>query len=304
MLDSDRIFIISEVGSNHGGRFDLAERFIIKSAEIGADAVKFQSYKLDKLLAPKVRTPEGWVDNPARKIFTVGDMPEEWHEPLKSIADQAGVEFITSVFYIELVELLERIGVMKYKIASGDITYTPLLETIGSTGKDVILSTGASTLKEVETAVNILTTAGAGIVTLLHCVSTYPPEWEDVNLRVITTLKETFRLPVGISDHSPGLAVPLAAVALGVRVIEKHVTFHRQLPGPDHEFAMTFEEFGEMIESVRNLEKSLGDGRKEPSETELARRYRFRLGVYDPVTLKSISGTDGIWLRPEHHLGE
>lgn len=298
------VFIIAEVGSNHGGRFELAEEFIRKAAETGADAIKFQSYKLDRLLAPKVETPEGWIDNPTRKIFTVGDMPEEWHEPLKLIADQADIEFMTAPFYLEVVDLLEKIGVRKYKIASGDITFIPLLEKVGGTGKEVILSTGASTLKEVERAVNVLAKAGAGRITLLHCVSIYPPKWEDFNLRAIVTLKEAFGMPVGISDHSPGIIIPLAAVAMGASVIEKHVTFHRDLPGPDHGFAMTFEEFGDMVSAVRTLEKALGDGSKEPSAEERARRYRFRRGIYDPVTLKPTAGEKGIWLRPEHNLGK
>jgi N,N'-diacetyllegionaminate synthase len=293
-------FIIAEVGSNYGGRYVLAERFVTRAAEIKANAVKFQSYLLSKLLAPKVKTVDGLVDNPALKIFPGDGLPEEWHETLKQTADKAGIEFMTTPFYLEMVPLLEEIGVKTYKIASGDITFLPLLKAIGETKKNVILSTGASSLAEVDKALNILKQAGAANISLLHCVSIYPPKWDEINLKAMVTLKEHFGLNVGISDHSPGMLIPIAAVALGATVIEKHVTFHRELPGPDHPFAMTFEEFGEMVEQVRLLEKALGSGTKEPSAEELARRYRFRRGVYNPETLEPAKGTEGIWLRPEY----
>ena len=136
----------------------------------------------------------------------------------------------------------------------------------------------------------------------MHCVSNYPPKWDEMNLRAMVTLKETFDLPVGISDHSPGNLIPIAAVALGATVIEKHVTFDRSLPGPDHPFAMTMEEFAEMVKQVRQIEEALGTGEKVPADTESAKQHRMRRGVYNPVTLEPVEGEDGIWLRPQHHL--
>jgi sialic acid synthase SpsE len=198
------------------------------------------------------------------------------------------------------VDLLEKVGVSTFKIASGDITFFPLLEAIGHTGKSVILSTGASSLQDVERALKILMKSGAGQIMLLHCISNYPPLWEEMNIRAIVTLRETFGLPVGISDHSPGSIIPIAAVALGATVVEKHVTFDRSLPGPDHPFAMTMEELREMVQQIRLLEKALGTGEKVPSETELAKQYRIRRGQYDPESLLPGNKSDSIWLRPSY----
>ena len=191
---------------------------------------------------------------------------------------------------------MEKVGVRTYKIASGDITFTPLLQAVGRTRKKVILSTGASTLKDVENALNIFKKAGTKEIVLLHCVSNYPPKFEEMNLRAITTLKQTF----GISDHTLGALLPLAAVALGASVIEKHVTFDRNLPGPDHPFAMTVGEFADMIKQVRLLEQALGTGEKIPTQTEAQKQHRMRRGIYDPVTFKGAGGTTGIWLRPQN----
>ena len=164
----------------------------------------------------------------------------------------------------------------------------------------MILSTGGSNLLDVQKAIEILNYSGAGQITLLHCVASYPPQFSEMNLRTIATLKNEFNLPVGISDHSPGNIVPLAAVALGASVIEKHVTFDRTLKGPDHSFSMTMLEFAEMVKQVRLLEKALGTGEKVPSSDELKRQHRFRRGVYDPETLEPVDGKEGLWLRSEH----
>jgi sialic acid synthase SpsE len=188
--------------------------------------------------------------------------------------------------------------VRTYKIASGDITFVPLLEAIGKTGKNVFLSTGGSTLRDVETALNVLTQSGVGLITLLHCVSSYPPQFHEMNIRALSTLKDEFGLPVGISDHSPGNLVPIAAVTMGASLVEKHVTFDRELPGPDHSFAMTMNEFAEMVSKIRLLESALGDGQKIPTKDELARQHRFRRGIYDPKTLEPLDTNDGLWLRP------
>ena len=299
-MNDGQIYIVSEIGSNHNGDLDMAKRLVHASQQAGADAVKFQTLRRDRLVAPRVLSDGQWIENPAWRHFASLELPAEWHYEIKKVADEAGIEFFSSPFYLEAVDLLESVGVSTYKIASGDISFFPLLERVGRTGKRVILSTGASSLQDVERALEALTGAGAGEIVLLHCVSNYPPQWHEMNLRAIVTLREAFGLPVGISDHSPGDLVPIAAVALGATLIEKHVTFDRSLPGPDHPFAMTMDELGDMVRQVRLLEQALGTGEKVPTETELAKQHRMRRGIYDPITLEPTDDPAGLWLRPEY----
>jgi N,N'-diacetyllegionaminate synthase len=300
---SDRVIVIAEVGSNYDGDLELAKRYVLAASESGADVVKFQTLRKNLLVAPRLYDGRIARDNPVHANFANLELPPEWHYELKAVADQAGLEFMSSPFHLEAVALLESVGVRSYKIASGDITFRPLLEAVGRTGKKVVLSTGASTEDEVAATLDVLDSAGAADVSLLHCVSNYPPAWEEMNLRAIATLSARFGRRVGISDHTPGYLVPVAAVALGAKLIEKHVTFDRGRAGPDHPFAMTLPEFAEMVQKVRLLETALGDGRKLPAASEMAKRKRIRRGVYDPVTLAPVAGDEGLWLRPEHELG-
>jgi len=293
-----RTELIAEVGSNYDGRLDKAVEYIKAARACGANAVKFQTLRKEKLVAPKLWSGGTSEENPVYCQFSNLALPDDWHRALKEEADTQGIEFLSTPFYLEAVDLLESVGVRTYKIASGDITFRPLLEAVGRTGKRVILSTGGSSLQDVEMALGVLKRAGAGSIVLLHCVSNYPPQWGEMNLRALVTLKEAFGLPVGISDHTPGSLVPIAAVTLGATVVEKHVTFDRSLPGPDHPFAMTMEEFGEMAHQVRCLEEALGTGGKEPAPSELAKQNRMRRGVYDPVTFEPTDDPTGIWLRP------
>lgn len=295
-----KVCVIAEIGSNYDNDFETAVAYIRAAKDAGADMVKFQTLRKDRIVARDIRVGGRLQKNPIYDLFTSLELPEDWHARLKHTADETGIEFFSTPFYLEAVDLLERVGVRTYKIASGDITFTPLLEAVGRTGKPTILSTGASTLAEIEMALTVLQKAGVSDVSLMHCVSNYPPTWEEMNLRAIATLRQTFGLPVGISDHTPGDLVPIAAVALGATMIEKHVTFDRSNPGPDHPFAMTIEEFGTMIDRLRLLEKALGTGEKIPTPTEVAKKHRMRRGIYDPATKLPAEGIDGIWLRPEH----
>lgn len=296
---ADHVFTICEVGSNYNGSLDCALDYLRAAKRAGADAVKFQTLRKDKLVAPRIYVDGRWVENPVYKAFSSLELPDEWHFELKRCADQTGIEFFSTPFYLEAVDLMERAGVRTYKIASGDISFLPLLQAVGATGKRVIMSTGASALADIETALNVLTQSGARDITLLHCVANYPPRWEEMNLRAMVTLKEEFGLPVGISDHTPGSLVAIAAVALGAVAVEKHVTFDRGHAGPDHPFAMTMDEFADMIAQLRTLEVALGDGNKLPVQSELEKQYRLRRGVYDPSTLYPAADGKGIWLRPQ-----
>lgn len=294
------IDVIAEVGSNHGGDLDEAKRYIEASARAGADVVKFQTLTREGLIARFVKGADGSVsENPKFAAFGNAGLPDDWHAPLMDCAKDNGVEFMSTPFSLDAVELMESLGVKRYKIASGDLTFTPLLEALGATGKRLILSTGASYLDEVTTAVATLTRSGCPHLTVLHCAASYPPAWDDLNLSAITTLKNALGLPVGLSDHSPGAMAPIAAAALGAVVIEKHVTFDRATPGPDHPFAMEMGELAAMIADLRNLEIALGDGDKKPAASEINRRRNLRRGRYDAATGKPDDhGTD--WLRPQH----
>jgi N,N'-diacetyllegionaminate synthase len=297
----NHVYVISEIGSNFNGSLEIAKRYIRACKEAGADAVKFQSIKKDRLIAPRILEEGRLVDNPVYRNCTFCEVRDEWYPELKEEADRAGIEFFSTPIYLEAVDILESVGVSTYKIASGDITFYPLLEKVGRTGKRIILSTGASNLAEIDIALQKLRDAGAGEIVLLHCVSNYPPAWSEINLLAMQTLRARFNVPVGISDHSPGSLIPIAAVALGAAVIEKHVTFDRSLAGPDHAYAMTMEEFGDMIRHVRLLEQALGSGEKVPTETELLKLKRLRRGIYDWNTLEPSESLDGLWLRPRHN---
>jgi N,N'-diacetyllegionaminate synthase len=296
---SERIFNICEVGSNFNGSLDCALDYVRAAHSAGADAIKFQTLRKDQLVAPRIFAGGEWVDNPVYEAFASLELPDEWHFELKRVADEVGIEFFSTPFYLEAVELLERVGVQTYKIASGDITFNPLLKAVGKTGKRVVLSTGASDLRDIGRALDVLMQSGSKDIIVLHCVSNYPPRWNEMNLRAISTLKEEFGLPIGISDHTPGSAVAIAAVALGAKAVEKHVTFDRSQAGPDHPFAMTIPEYTAMLQELRHIELALGDGVKVPVNTESEKQYRLRRGIYDPDTLNPAQGDQGVWLRPE-----
>lgn len=287
-------FIIAEIGSNHDGSLERAKELIKAAKGAGADAVKFQSFTAKGLFNPlrplEGSTPEnilGWELHPAYKVIEALTLPEEWHGELKDFAHEEGIIFLSAPFEEGRAVLLNELGMEAFKIASGDITNIPFLEFVASFKKPMILSTGASYLGEVETAIEAITQAGNVDIALLHCVSLYPPDFSEVNLRAMATMANAFNLPVGISDHTPGAIVPLGAVALGASIIEKHITFDNSLKGPDHPYAMTVEGFADMVAQVRKLEAVLGDGVKRPSKNEVGERVGARRSVYAAVDIKA-----------------
>lgn len=285
--DGHPAYIIAEIGSNHDGSIDTAKRLIKAAKEAGADAVKFQSFTAEGLVNPlKPGKDGGWSHNPVYELINSLTLPAEWHGELKEFCESISVTFLSAPFDEGRAELLEGIGVKAFKIASGDVTDERLLRKVASFKKPVILSTGASYMDEVERAVNTLRQNGCNEVAILHCSSLYPPSFEDINLRSMVTLKEKFSCPVGFSDHTPGSTLPVAAVALGGTIIEKHITYSRAKTGPDHPYAMEVDEFGRMVTDVRNLEKALGDWVKKPSEAELPMRVLARRGVYARLDIK------------------
>ena len=272
-ISENRTFIIAEAGVNHNGDIKLAKKLINVAKDAGADAVKFQTFKAkdvvtqnaEKAEYQKETTGEGSQYEMIKKL----ELTEEDFMELADYAKEKDILFLSSPFDKKSVDLLDEITVPAYKIASGEITNFPLLKHIAKKGKPIILSTGMATLGEVEEALNVIRSEGVEDVILLHCVSNYPARIEDVNLRAMETLKQAFKIPVGFSDHTVGITASIAAVALGACVIEKHFTLDRKLLGPDHKASLEPNELKEMVKTIRDLEKALGDGIKRPTKDEV-----------------------------------
>lgn len=283
-IGAGRTYIIADVGSNFNGSMDLAKEYIMAGHEIGVDCVKFQTYTAESLLSPIKQDGQKWE---AYDVVRKYELPLSWHPKLIEWSEKFGVEFMTTPFSLEVVDVLNEMGIKAFKVASGDLTFIPLLKKIGRCGKPVILSTGMAYPGEIETAVKRLRQSGSGDVALLHCVSKYPPKYEKVNLRAIETMKQAFNVPVGLSDHTPDDLTTLGAVALGACIIEKHITFVKDLGTPDAPFAMTIDEFRIMVQRIRNLEKAMGSGTKEPADDEVGERQWARRGVYASRTIEA-----------------
>jgi len=268
-------FIIAEAGVNHGGDVALARRLIDAAIGAGADAVKFQTFNAERLLtrtAPKARYQVQTTGSEESQYEMVRrlELPAEAHRQLMEYAARRGITFLSSLFEEASADLLETLGVPAFKIPSGELTNLPLLRHVAHKGQPMIVSTGMATLSEVATALQAIREVGHQQVVLLHCVSDYPAEPADVNLRAMATLAQRFDVPVGLSDHTLGIEVALAAVALGACVIEKHLTLNRALPGPDHRASLEPEEFQRLVRGIRTVEAALGDGRKAPTVAEQA----------------------------------
>lgn len=270
-------FIIAEIGSNHDGRLDQAKQLIDAAARIGADAVKFQSFRADQLVTPQQEA----VYQAVKRC----ELPLEWHRELAAHARERGIPFLSTAFDEESADLLFELGMPAFKVASGDLTHFPLLRHVARFQRPILLSTGMGTLGEVEEAIGVIRQEGNEEIVMLHCVSTYPSRIEDANLRAMVTMGEAFGLPVGSSDHSLGIAVPLGAVALGACLLEKHFTADRTLRGPDHPHSLEIEEFETMIREIRCLEAALGTGMKAPVAEEVPERNWARRGLYARVDI-------------------
>ena len=269
-------FVIAEAGVNHNGDLELGRALIREAKEAGADAVKFQSYKAGKI---STRTaPRYWVepDDPDGSQYDtfakLDSFGEEEHRELFRYAKEVGILCLSTPFDDESVDMLDDLGVLGYKIASADLTDHPLIERVARKAKPVLLSTGLATIAEVGEAVEVVRGTGNNQVVLLQCTLQYPCDYENVNLRMMLHLKAAFPdIPVGLSDHSLGIAVPQAAVALGAAAVEKHYTVDKTLPGsPDHYLSVDPEDLRQMMEAIRAIEKALGHYEKGPVEAESA----------------------------------
>lgn len=301
--------IIAEAGVNHNGNREMAFELVKVAADAGADAVKFQTFNAERLAAltaPKAKYQQTTTDAFETQLAMLKklELPTAWHAELQQYATDLGVTFISTAFDLQSLAFLQTLDLPYYKIPSGEITNGPLLLAFAQTGKELIISTGMATLSEIEQALAIVAFgyahkaepesldqvwrywSGPGIqaslsgrVSLLHCTSQYPTPMEEVNLKAMGTLANTFGLPVGYSDHTQGLVIPTAAVALGATIIEKHFTLDRTLPGPDHNASLEPGELTELVNNVRSVELALGDGIKKPQPSEWDTRKAARQQV-------------------------
>lgn len=269
-----KVLIIAEAGVNHNGDINIAKRLIDEAKKCGADIVKFQTFNPQKLASRYATMAEyqkenlGVEESQEAMLSKLTLQPEEYVE-LAEYCHKVGIKFLSTPFEIESIHFLDSIQDI-WKIPSGEITNYPYLVEIAITGKAVILSTGMSTLKEVQDAIDVLQDNGAGKITLLHCTTNYPAPMKDVNLNAMLTLKQECGCEVGYSDHTRGIEVPIAAVAMGATVIEKHFTLDRGMEGPDHKASLEPDELRAMVMAIRNVENAMGDGKKEPAASEIA----------------------------------
>ena len=268
-----KVLIIAEAGVNYNGSLDLAYRMVDKAKEAGADIVKFQTGVPEKVMskfAEKAEYQKKTTGEGESQLDMVRKLMLKFEEfvPLKKYCKDKAIRFLSTPFDLSSIEFLDKLGCDLWKIPSGEITNLPYLLKVASIGKDIILSTGMSTLAEVREAINVLRDNGAGKITLLHCTTEYPAPYTDVNLKAMITMRETFGLEVGYSDHTPGIEIPVAAVAMGATVIEKHFTLDRNMEGPDHKASLEPDELAAMVRSIRNVEMAIGTGEKVPSESE------------------------------------
>ncbi len=269
----EHVQIIAEIGVNHNGVYHLAEQMIDAAKAAGVDAVKFQTAK-PELVISKFATKAEYQKITMGAEESQLDMckrihlPFEAFIPLKSYCESINIKFLSTPFDLESIDFLDKLGIQLWKIPSGEITNLPYLIKIASTRKPIILSTGMCKLEEIRAAMNVLRENGAGKITVLHCNTEYPTPFSDVNLRAMETLRRELGIDVGYSDHTTGIEVPIAAVAMGAAVIEKHFTLDKNMEGPDHKASLGPDELAAMVKAIRNIEKAMGNGEKVPSPSE------------------------------------
>ncbi len=274
-MNQNQVLIIAEAGVNHNGSLETAKQLVDVASEAGADMVKFQTFSADRLVtisANKAEYQNQTTDASESQHAMIRklELSREMHEDIIAYCKQCNIEFFSTGFDTQSIDMLVDLGLEQFKIPSGEITNLPYLRHIGKFGKPVIFSTGMAILGEIEAALDVLETSGTQRknITVLHCNTEYPTPMEDVNLKAMLAIRDAFGVKIGYSDHTLGTEVSVAAVAMGATVIEKHFTLDRNLPGPDHKASLEPEELKAMVQAIRNIEKALGDGIKRPSASE------------------------------------
>lgn len=279
-----RTLIIAEAGVNHNGDIDLAKRMVLEAKKSGVDIIKFQTAKIDLLVSKNAEkanyqkkttgSQEKQYDMIKKLLLTF----EQFRE-LNDYCKENGITFLSTPFDLVSIDFLDDLNIPFWKVPSGEITNLPYLMKIAKTHKPVIMSTGMSTLEEIEAAMKVLRENESGEITLLHCTTEYPAPFEDVNLKAMHTLSEKFNVSVGYSDHTRGIEIPIAAVALGAKVIEKHFTLDRNMAGPDHKASLEPNELKAMVDAIRNIESALGNGIKQPANSEMKNKAVARKSI-------------------------
>ena len=265
-------YIIAEIGSNFDGSLEQAKKLIDLAKQCGADAAKFQHFLADKILCREAFEgmatgfQEKWK-KPVFQVYRESEFPREWTKELFDYCGKKGIDFLSAPYDKEAVDLLDEVGVKLFKIGSGEVTNPRFLEYVAGKGKPIALAVGSATMEEIREAVEAIRQTGNKQLLLMQCITNYPSPIEEANIRAIETLRKEFDVPVGYSDHSPGTLVPLAAVALGASMVEKHFTFDTSRPGPDHSYAMDAPAFTRMARGIRMLEKAMGSGAKRIEES-------------------------------------
>jgi pseudaminic acid synthase len=306
-------YVIAEMSANHGQQFDESVKIVRAAKECGADAVKLQTYMPDTMTIAcereEFRISGGtiWDGRNLHELYTEAYTPWEWQPKLKRLAEDLGMDCFSSAFDPTAVDFLEKMNVPAHKVASFELVDIPLIQKMARTGKPLIMSTGMASVEEINEAVQSARQAGAKQIALLKCTSSYPASPEEMNLRTIPEMVRRFEAPVGLSDHTMGIAVPVAAVALGACIIEKHLTLSRTIPGPDSAFSLEPHEFKAMVDAVRIAEKALGEVHFGLSEKEAASRaFRRSLfvvkdleqgGVFTAENVRSIRPGNGLHTR-------
>jgi N,N'-diacetyllegionaminate synthase len=292
-MSNHKTFIIAEAGINHNGSIDLAKQMIDVALEAGADAVKFQTFKAENLVsknAPKAdyqKVSTGGSESQFDMIKNL-ELDADAHRELIAHCRQKNIQFLSTPFDLESIDLLNKLGLEIFKIPSGEITNLPYLRKIGRLKKEIILSTGMADLGEIEDALDVLTGVGTALknLTVLHCNTEYPTPFEDVNLNAMQTIAAAFNVKVGYSDHTLGIEIPIAAVAMGATIIEKHFTLDKNMEGPDHKASLEPDELKAMICAIRNIEKARGSGIKKPSPSELKNKPIVRKSIVAACDIK------------------
>ncbi len=310
MKDKGKVTIIAEAGVNHNGQLDLAKKLIEKAALAGADYVKFQTFKANRLVNENAEKADYQKVNTGKKNESQFDMlrkleiPDTWYSELIDCAKANNIKFLSSPFDTEDIDFLDNLGLDLFKVPSGEITNLPYLQRIAQKGKPVVLSTGMATIDEIKDALDIFISGGIPRknITVLHCTTSYPTPMSEVNLKAMLDIEKQCAVSIGYSDHTLGIEVPVAAVALGATVIEKHFTLDKNMKGPDHRASLSPEELSLMVSSIRNVEKALsGSGKKTPTETELKNKSVVRKSIHLKRDLNEghrLTDDDLVALRP------
>ncbi|SFR58039.1 N-acetylneuraminate synthase [Maribacter stanieri] len=283
----NRVLIIAEAGVNHNGDITLAKKLIDAAADAGVDYVKFQTFNSKKLVSKSAQKADYQKQNTndevesQLKMLQKLELSKNDHLILIDYCKTKNIKFLSTAFDLDSIDFLEELKIDLWKVPSGEITNLPYLRKLGGLGKPVIISTGMAEMSEIEDAINVVTSSGTDIkdITVLHCNTEYPTPMQDVNLTAMNTIKDVFKVPIGYSDHTLGIEIPIAAVALGATVIEKHFTLDNSMDGPDHKASLEPQELKKMVTAIRNIEQAMGNGIKVPSPSETKNK---------PIARKSI----------------